>query len=158
MVVGVERRPIAPVVSSNAARTAVATFQRLYLSRKSHFVKGWKGHDFSEVYVLLAMCDRLFTRKLKLTAETARDLIRLVNAPPLTEAHTRDYEYLAAIFKQIDRCFVPPVPPLLREPLLEMHATLSTPFAQAPWRSQKATVPKRHQNACKRIERLLVEP
>jgi hypothetical protein len=72
----------------------------------------------------------------------------------------RGYEYLTAILKQLESSFVPPVPPLMREPLKELLANLSTPLVQHPWkgkRAGKAKVPKRYESACRRIERLLAE-
>jgi len=158
VVVGVERRPIAPVKSSDPGRTAVAVLQRLYLARKAMFTPGFPTDDHGEFYVLLAMADRLLARKLTLIPESGRALIALANAPPLIAAHQRSYEFLTAILKQLESSFVPPVPPLMREPLKELLGTLSTPFVQHPWKGKRAgkpKVPKRYENACRRIERLL---
>jgi len=160
VVVGVERRPIAPVKSSDPGRAAVAVLQRLYLARKAMSTPGFTTDDHGELYVLLAMADRLLARKLTLSPESGRDLTILVNAPPLPAAHKRAYEYLTAILKRLESSFVPPVPPLMREPLKELLGTLSTPFVQHPWKGQragKAKVPKRYESACRRIERLLAE-
>ena len=155
VVVGVAKRMIAPVVTSEPARVAVAAFQRLYLSRRTGFSGTIQSENFGAFYIILAMNDHLLARRLKLSNQTALDLVQLVNGPPLTNAHRQNFEYLSQVLNQLERFVAPPAPRPLRESLQRLNDVLSIPFSQYPWKKSKPIVPKRFQKACARIQRLL---
>src|SRR5262245_51080484 len=75
VVVGTNRRPVAPVSITDPARVAVAVLQRLYFERKAAFCGSDLCHDSAPTYILLAMADRLLMRRLKLSPSIGADLI-----------------------------------------------------------------------------------
>lgn len=157
LVVGIDQRPIAPIPSADPARIAVAVLQRLHFSAKALFHDD-PADETTAMYVLLAMADRLLKRRLRLSPPTARDLVRLVDAPPITSAHPQGFGYLSQILKQLERAFSPPVPAAVGTALKGLHTNLSRPTPREPWERRKAPrVSKSRQNACRRIERLLGE-
>lgn len=141
------RRPIVPVVADDQAKLAVAILQRLHFCRRAMFFGREPETDLGVCYVLLAMADRVMGRKLVLSPSTASDLVEVL---------LKTCEYLAPAMKQIERSFSPPVPAKLRVPLRLLHKALSTPVPKCSWKPRSPMiVPKRNQNMCRRIERLL---
>jgi hypothetical protein len=138
-------RPIVPVVADDQAKLTIAVLQRLYLCRRAMFFE--KDPDLGVFYVLLAMADRLMSRKMILSASTAHDLVEVLR---------KTCEYLSQPMTHIERSFSPPVPAKLRSPLKRLQAKLSTPVKKCSWKPRSPMiVPKRNQNMCQRIERLL---
>jgi hypothetical protein len=156
VIVGINQRPIVPIPRAEPARLAVATLQlRQYWLRNLFFDKG-SARSIPLLNVLKAMTNSLLKRKLELSPKSARDLVLLLNSPPITKKHEQAFEYLFEILKLLERSFSPPVPSTVRGPLKQLHKNLSRPIPRYSWEHRKKPrVLKRYQNACGRIERLL---
>ena len=157
VLVGVTQRPIVPVAATDPARVAVAALQRLRWIHLSDSDADYRKYSADAFYVLQAMVDRLLSRKLKINAQTGKDLLVLVSRPPWIEKPQQADFYVTPVLKQIEQ-FSPPVPEPIRDALICLLEELSMPFSQKPWMGRngsKPIVPKRHQNYCARIQKLL---
>jgi hypothetical protein len=105
------------------------------------------------------MADRLLKRRLQLSPAAGADLIRLLNAPPLSSAHEQSFEYLFPVFKLVEASFEVFLPGPLRQPLRELRCSLLRPIPAKAWERRKGPkVSKRNQNICQRISKMLEDP